>query len=88
MINITDNTVLITKDDGTTDTWKLYFYFHNEERGKDFYFLFKEEDPDSLIVMASKDGLSLENVSEEEYQEAEEVLEAYEDDPKIQEAIN
>ena len=35
--------------------------------------------------MASADGKTLENVSEEEYQEAEEMLETYENDPKIQE---
>lgn len=86
MLEITDNTVIVTKDDGLSEEWKLYFYFHNDERGKDFYFLYKEEDPDSLIVMSSKDGVSLENVTDEEFAEAEEVLEAYENDPKIQEA--
>ena len=38
MLEITDNTVIITRDDGTEDTWKIYFYYHNPERNKDFFF--------------------------------------------------
>ena len=86
MLEITDNTVIITKDDGQEDVWKLYFYYENKERGKTYYFLYKEEDPDSLIVMGTKDGETLENLSEEELSESEEILEAYENDPKIEEA--
>lgn len=86
MLEITDNTVIITKDDGQEDVWKLYFYYENKERGKTYYFLYKEEDPDSLIVMGTKDGETLENLNEEELSESEEILEAYENDPKIEEA--
>ena len=85
MLEITDNTVIITRDDGTEDTWKIYFYYHNPERNKDFFFLFKEEDPDSLIVMASDDHETLMDVSEEEMKEAQEMLNTYEEDPDIQE---
>jgi hypothetical protein len=84
MIDIQDNTILITKEDGTTDTWRIYFYYHNPERNKDFYFIFKDEDPDSLIVMSSSEGKELSEVSEEEFQEAQEMLDTYENDPKIQ----
>jgi hypothetical protein len=84
MIDIQDNTILITKEDGTTDTWRIYFYYHNPERNKDFYFIFKDEDPDSLIVMASSDGKELSEVTPEEFQEAQEMLDTYENDPKIQ----
>ncbi len=84
MIEINDNTILITKDDGSVEEWKIYFFYHMDERNKTYYFIYKEEDEDSLIVMASSDGKTLENVSEEEYEEAEEVLEAYENDPKIE----
>ncbi len=80
MMEITDNTMLITRDDGVTDEYKILFYYHNDEREKDYYFLFKEEDPDSLIVMASADGESLTDVSEEEFAECQEVLAAYEEE--------
>lgn len=86
MIEAKDNDMVITREDGTEDLWKIYFYFVEEESGKTFYFLYKEEDPDSLIVMASLDGKELSPVSEEELARAEEVLAAYEEDPAIQEA--
>ena len=83
MLEIKDNTIIITKEDGISEEWKIYFYYHVDERNKTFYFIYKEEDPDSLIVMSSKDGETLEEVSEEEYEEASEMLEMYENDPKI-----
>lgn len=83
MMELKDNSVLITKDDGTSEEWKLYFYYEDPKRAKTFYFLYKEADPDSLIVMASSDGKELLNVSDEEYEEAEEMLSSYENDPKI-----
>lgn len=86
MIEAKDNDMVITREDGTEDLWKIYFYYVEEENGKTFYFLYKEEDPDSLIVMASLDGKELSPVSEEELARAEEVLAAYEEDPAIQEA--
>ncbi len=86
MIEAKDNDMVITREDGTEDLWKIYFYYVEEESGKSFYFLYKEEDPDSLIVMASLDGKELSPVSEEELARAEEVLAAYEEDPAIQEA--
>ncbi|MCI2111346.1 MAG: hypothetical protein LKK13_03265 [Bacilli bacterium] len=83
MLEINDNGIEITKDDGSVESWRIYFYYHNEERGKDFYFIYKEEDPDNLVVMASKDGEELLDVSDEEFAEAQEMLETYESDPKI-----
>lgn len=79
MMEITDNTMEITREDGVVDTYKILFYFHNGERGKDFYFLYREDDEDNLIVMASSDGVSLMDVDEEELEECQEMLDAYED---------
>ncbi len=80
MMEISDNTMVITRDDGQTDTYKILFYYHNEERMKDYYFLYQDVDPDSLIVMCSGDGQSLSEVSEEEFAECQEVLDAYEEE--------
>lgn len=85
-MEIQDNTMLIEEEDGSKKALKIYFYYVNEERGKTYYFLFDEANPDELIAMASKDGESLEELSDEEFEEAQEVLEAYEEDPKIAEA--
>lgn len=83
MIDITDNTIVITREDGSEDSWKILFYYHNDERAKDYYFIYKDEDEDSIVVMSSSDGTSLEECTEEELEEADEVLQAWEEDPKI-----
>ena len=79
-----DNDIVITKEDGTEQLLKILFYFHNDERGKDYYFLYEEDNEDEVIVMATADGKSMETLTEEEFDEAEQVFEAYESDPAIQ----
>ena len=80
-----DNDLIITDDRGKEMLFKILFYFHNDNINNDYYFIFKEEDPDEIIVMASSDGQSLEEVDDEEFEEAQEVFDAYENDPKINE---
>jgi uncharacterized protein YrzB (UPF0473 family) len=86
MIEITDNTMLITHEDGSEENLKILFYYNNPERKKDFYFIYKEDDPENVIVMASSDGKELQEVTDEEFEEAQEMLDTYENDPKIAEA--
>lgn len=86
MIEIKDDEILLTKEDGSEEVAKILFYFHNDQRGKDYYFLYKETNPEEVIVMSSVDGTSLDEVDDEEFDEAEQVFEAYQEDPKISEA--
>ena len=86
MIEIKDDEILLTKEDGSEEVAKILFYFHNDQRGKDYYFLYKEANPEEVIVMSSVDGTSLDEVDDEEFDEAEQVFEAYQEDPKIAEA--
>ena len=79
-----DNDMIITSDDGTEDLMKILFYFHNDQRNKDYYFLYREENPDEVIVMGSSDGESLEELTDEEFDEADQVFEAYQEDPEMQ----
>lgn len=81
-----ENDLIITKEDGTEELLKILFYFHNDERGRDYYFLYRPEDPESVFVLSSEDGVKMEELTEEEQDEAEQVFEAYQDDPKIAEA--
>ncbi len=78
-----DNDMVITRDDGTEQLMKILFFFHNDQREKDYYFLFEESNPDEIIVMASSDGTSLEELDEEEFDEAQQVFDAYQEDPTI-----
>jgi hypothetical protein len=71
---------------GRRESLKILFYYNNPERKKDFYFIYKEDDPENVIVMASSDGKELQEVTDEEFEEAQEMLETYENDPKIAEA--
>ena len=85
-MEINDNEIVLTKENGEKEVAKILFYFHNDQRGKDYYFLYKEENPDDVLVMSSSDGTSLDEVDDEEFDEAEQVFEAFQEDPKIEEA--
>ena len=85
-MEINDNEIVLTKENGEKEVAKILFYFHNDQRGKDYYFLYKEENPDDVIVMSSSDGTSLDEVDDEEFDEAEQVFEAFQEEPKIEEA--
>ncbi len=81
-----ENDIILTDDKGVEFKAKILFYYHNDERNADYYFLYKLESPEEIVVMASDDGESLREVDEEEFAEANEVFEAYEHDPQIEEA--
>ena len=85
-MEINDNEIVLTKENGEKEVAKILFYFHNDQRGKDYYFLYKEENPDDVIVMSSSDGTSRDEGDDEEFDEAEQVFEAFQEDPKIEEA--
>lgn len=80
-----DNDIIITDDNGNEELDKILFYFHNDNRNRDYYFIYKEDDPDSIIVLGSEDGQSFFELSDEEFEEAQEVFDAYNNDPKINE---
>ena len=81
-----DNDIIITDDNGNEELDKILFYFHNDNRNRDYYFIYKEDDPDSIIVLGSEDGQSFFELSDEEFEEAQVVFDAYINDPKINEA--
>ncbi len=81
-----ENEIVIKKDDGSEQTLSILFFYENPERKKTFYFLYKEETPEDVLVLTSVDGVSMEYPNEEELEEAEEMLDTYENDPKIAEA--
>ena len=85
MAEINDNTIVLADESGEEQIWKILFFYENEERGRTYYFIYREEDPDNLTVVASENGEELIYPSEEEIEEAQEVLDAFEEDPKIAE---
>lgn len=81
-----DNEIILYGDNGEETKLNILFYYTNDERGKDYYFLYRPESPDEIFVLrCAADGEHLEECDEEELDEADQVLAAYEEDPKIQE---
>ena len=61
MLEIRDNNdFIVTGDDGLEELLKILFYYHNDERGKDYYFLYRPENEEDVFVLCSSDGNSLE----------------------------
>lgn len=81
-----DNQMVITDDQGNEHLMTVLFTYEHEERQKKYVFFFDEADPDNVIAMIYNDEGELFDIEDDdEYAEIEEVFNAYNEDPKIQE---
>ena len=81
-----DNQMVITDDQGNEHLMTVLFTYEHEERQKKYVFFYEESDPDNVIAMIYNDEGELFDIEDdEEYAEIEEVFNAYNEDPKIQE---
>lgn len=81
-----DDEIVIYDEDGNEFLMNILFTYENEERGAEYVFLYDNATPEDIIVMKYNDDHELFEVTDEdELNEAEEVLEAYNEDPSIQE---
>jgi uncharacterized protein YrzB (UPF0473 family) len=86
MDHLNDNEVVIKDDDGNEYLLKILFTYHNPERETDYVFAYDSSDPDTVYILKYGDNNEvLEVTDEEEFEEAQEVFDAYNEDPKIQE---
>ena len=77
--------ITIVDGEGKEHLMEILFTYENEERGTKYVFFFDPADPENVIPMRYQDDGTLEDIDdEEEYDEVEEVFNAYMDDPKIQ----
>lgn len=82
----TDDEIVIYDEDGNEFLMNILFTYENEERGAEYVFLYDNASPEDIIVMKYNENHELFEVTDEdELNEAEEVLEAYNEDPTIQE---
>ena len=89
MNNLEDNEIIITDEKGNEYLMNILFTYENEERGAEYVFIYDKNEPDEVMVMKYNENHELFFVEDEdELNEASEVLEAFNDDPKIQEAKN
>lgn len=84
-----DKRITVYDADGKEKEMEILFTYDNEERGTSYVFFFDPKEPDNVIAMRytiNDDEWALEEIEDdEEYEEVEEVFNAYLDDPKIQE---
>lgn len=78
--------ITIIDSEGNEHLMEILFTYDNEERKTSYVFFFDPASPDDIIPMRYNEDGTLEEIEdEEEYAEVEEVFNAYEEDPKIQE---
>ena len=77
--------ITIIDSEGKEHLMEILFTYDNEERGTSYVFFFDPADPETVIPMRYHEDGTLEDIDDdEEYEEVEEVFNAYMDDPKIQ----
>ena len=82
-----EDEMLITTPEGEEKVMKILFTFDNEQRKKSYVFLYDENNEDEVLLFSYDEKTSslAEVEDDEEYKEAEEVLNAFYEDEKIQE---
>ncbi len=77
--------ITVIDSEGNEHLMEILFTYENEERGTKYVFFFDPADPENVVPMRyDDDGNLLDIDDEEEYDEVEEVFNAYLEDPKIQ----
>ena len=83
---IKDTTITIIDDQGNEHLMKILFTYENKERGTKYVFIYDEKEPDEIYPMRYNDKNELAEIEDpDEFAEVEEVFNAFEEDPKIQE---
>ena len=85
-----EDEMLITTPEGEEKVMKILFTFDNEQRKKSYVFLYDENNEDEVLLFSYDEKTSslAEVEDDEEYKEAEEVLNAFYEDEKIQEIMS
>ena len=85
-----ENQMVVTDNEGKEHLMQILFTYDNEERKASYVFFYDTEDPEEeVVVMRYKESGELEPIEDdEEYDEVEEVFNAWQEDPKIQELKN
>ena len=77
--------ITIIDEEGKEHLMQVLFTYDNEERKTSYVFFYDESNPDEVFAMRYKDSGELEEIEDpDEYAEVEEVFNAFQEDPKIQ----
>ena len=88
-----DTQMVVVDAEGKEHLMQILFTYENEERGTKYVFFYDTEDPEENVIamryIGELDSGELESIEEDdEYDEVEEVFNAWQEDPKIQELKN
>ena len=82
-----DKQITVIDSEGKEHLMQILFTYDNEERKASYVFFYDEKTPDEVFAMRYNDKKELEEIEDpDEYAEVEEVFNAFQEDPKIQEA--
>ncbi len=87
---INEDEILISDENGNEKVMKILFTYNNEVRNKDYVFVYEVGSEDDVMAFVYNEATkSLQEIDdEEEYNEVEEVFNAFLEDPKINEIKN
>ncbi len=78
--------ITVIDDQGNEHLMQILFTYENKERGTKYVFIYDEKNPDEVYPMRYNDKKELSEIEDpDEFAEVEEVFNAFEEDPKIQE---
>lgn len=85
MAKFKDNQIVIVDGEGNEHLVDVLFTYENEHRHKQYVFFVNPENDEEVMVMSYTDEGDLEAISDEEYEEAEEVFNAFEEENEEEE---
>jgi len=80
MAKMQDNQIVIQDEDGNEHLIEVIFTYENEHRNKKYVFFVNPDNEEEIMVMSYDDSGELNEIDDEEFKEAEEVLSAFEDE--------
>lgn len=82
--NLNDEQIKIYDDEGNEFIFNILFTYENNERNAEYVFVYNPENEEEVYVMKYNENHELFEVTDqEELEEAQEVLNAFDEDPKI-----
>ena len=80
MAQLKDNQITIEDEQGNEHLVDVLFTYDNEQRGKSYVFFVNPDNDEEVLVMSYNENGELFEIDDEEFQEAEEVLAAFEEE--------
>lgn len=80
-----ENEIVIVDEDGVEVKYEILFTYENEDRGAQYVLYFDPQNPDEVYAARYNDQHELMEIeTDEEWDEVQEVLNTFEQDPAIQ----